>query len=697
SEGAGEPGESSLAHVRAQLTGAALAAGAICLGLALIEHAGLRAGATPGRLVLLPIAGAFAWLIALAWLRRSACGPAATPLVALCALVGGTALLTPLPIRIAPAPPRPLKLVLIATGERNPAARGSEVWLHELAVGPRVLGPEELTFVGAWEMRDGVPLSYRDQPARVRWQAALLEPARLTLIRHEWSGVVEVCWGTWQQRIDLYSPAKGVLEIPLPPQPPTWQWTLFRRLAWAGDAIGLGGLLLLALLVLTGLFTQSGRAWFRRNAGWLRPAAWIAGAAGLAAALLPLTTRPTTWDELLYMGLAFDGSPDARVLNRYFHIHLLGSFMWLCRDPYLGARVLWSVSMAVSLVSLAAATLGLQRLLRYYVLATFAFLLLGQDTFAWSMGLAYADYTLMLLISVAAAVALRPVLRGAELGWGHALALGLLLVLGLRTKETGLALAILPLLYFITPSNALQWDRRVLRLIAAHVLGMAVGLGALMAADGVRLGDVFFGLRPESWQTLWRFNQGPGRAGPYTWLTWMVRPGNFAAFVLYAGSLPVYAALRRDARSVLVLLLPVAGLTLLVGSSILSNPPVAARYMAPFLPVMCLAAALASGQVLSAAVESERARLAVLRSALMLVVLGLVAVVAWPCLEWVRLLDEQTLRRVLMPITIVGAGTLLVLGLAGPRHVRAPLLLGALALMLTANVPPALRVAHSVA
>ena len=183
--------------------------------------------------------------VALPRLRAAGRAPVAWGLGALAAGCLLAALLA-----LQPARPRPHTLELIATGQRNPAARGSEVWVRGLyrADGSQV-AVSELALEGDWEIRDGVPLSYRNQPATLRWTGVLDGDAVLRLLAHPWSGVVQVRWDGRTETIDLYADAATTRELALPHVPPVGEpWAPVLRGVFLGaDAISLGlGLLVIA-------------------------------------------------------------------------------------------------------------------------------------------------------------------------------------------------------------------------------------------------------------------------------------------------------------------------------------------------------------------------------------------------------------------------------------------------------------------
>jgi hypothetical protein len=137
-------------------------------------------------------------------------------------LCTGALLLVAAPLSI-PANPlaRTHELSILATGEKNPSAESREVWLLEvLADGRTQIPPQAFSVDGAWEMRDGVLLSYQEQPARLRWCGPVERQMVLRFLAHPWSGVVQVEWNGELQRIDLYHPSQSAREAALPAREP---------------------------------------------------------------------------------------------------------------------------------------------------------------------------------------------------------------------------------------------------------------------------------------------------------------------------------------------------------------------------------------------------------------------------------------------------------------------------------------------
>jgi hypothetical protein len=357
----------------------------------------------------------------------------------------------------------------------------------------------------------------------------------------------------------------------------------------------------------------------RAAAGGARLYATV-GAAITALALFPFTAKPITWDELVYMGLAFYPEPRGWVLNRYAHIYAMKPFMWLAGDPYVGARAYWSALLGITVGAFIWAALQLPGA-RGAVLALALVLLAGQQTLFASAGVAYADFAIMAVITVALVLVLVRIVRAEDLSGGDAAALGALFLVGMKAKETALPLLALAGPFFIAPSGRLRVDRTAVRLVRCWLLGAAVALLGILALDGILLGDPLFSLRPWAWRRVFEYFRGPSLLARDR-LAWMPQPPPYLSFALYAGAGLPWLWRARDPRLLLVYLLP--GLFVLMITLVVTAYNAPPRYVIPVLPGLCLLAALACVGVLSQWRDTRSGRLAV--------VLATIAIVAAACL-----------------------------------------------------------------
>jgi hypothetical protein len=259
-------------------------------------------------------------------------------------------------------PPSRHTLDIIATGQRNPAARGSEVWLQRLERSDGLPLPlTDLQPQGDWEMRDNVWLSYQNQPATLRWQGALEGHLRLILTAHPWSGLVRVIWDGQERMVDLYDPVGTTREITLAVAPPPSGLTPLALSLYVAWTVALAGLLLGVGLVLS--------TWRGRGGGPVRLSRWAW--LGYAA---PCIVVWTVWLLAFWPGFM---SPDSihawkqMVSGRYDNVHsiLYTLTIWLATRLWLTPASMAFLQILVMSILIG---LGVAKLRRIGVSAPFA-------------------------------------------------------------------------------------------------------------------------------------------------------------------------------------------------------------------------------------------------------------------------------------------------------------------------------------
>jgi hypothetical protein len=115
---------------------------------------------------------------------------------------GGLGIIIPQP------PPGPVqhRLAIVATGQKNPAAKSSQVWFSGLyRSDDSQVAVSTFSSDGTWEMRDGMLASLQGQPATLHWEGMLAGDARVQFVSHPWSGIVRLQWDDQTQTVDLYA------------------------------------------------------------------------------------------------------------------------------------------------------------------------------------------------------------------------------------------------------------------------------------------------------------------------------------------------------------------------------------------------------------------------------------------------------------------------------------------------------------
>ncbi len=217
------------------------------------------------------------------------------------------------------------------------------------------------------------------------------------------------------------------------------------------------------------------------------------------AAAIPWAVSTLGGDDSNYFIAAEAPRQTTYFLHRMVHVYLLKAFIGVFGgdDMFLGSRVYGAFLFAVTVTALAVAVRQLGPKLQLRTLAVTFFLLFSQTTVIGPLGAAFADYTVMMFVTLAVAVVLRG-RRVEETGSSHewqALALGVLSVAAAKSKVTGAIVFLLPALLLWTEGRIDL--RRFARRIAYWAGGFAAALLVLMAADAIWLGDFWWTVRPE--------------------------------------------------------------------------------------------------------------------------------------------------------------------------------------------------------
>ena len=151
-----------------------------------------------------------------------------------------------------PIKPVTSELSIIATGNKDPQSKGSEVWVTRLVTSEGIVPLEDFYAGEGWEVREGLWFSNFSEEALI-WQGTSHSNPQIIFVSHPWSGDVEVVWNGESQIVDLYDPVGNEVtlefEIQLTPEPPLLRQILF--LVGTGFAIGL-----LILVISAWLFKQ---------------------------------------------------------------------------------------------------------------------------------------------------------------------------------------------------------------------------------------------------------------------------------------------------------------------------------------------------------------------------------------------------------------------------------------------------------
>jgi hypothetical protein len=230
--------------------------------------------------------------------------------------------------------------------------------------------------------------------------------------------------------------------------------------------------------------------------------------AAFAAVILYLNIYSAiNWDDLLYMSLAQCTWPEAWILNRYAHIYILKFFFALAGDAIRGARFYWCfMFFATSVLTYWSAKILAGK--KGVIVAVIAVLLVWiWPMFGREAGSPLSDFTVMLLISLAVFIYLAFLSQRTKYSHWLIMLLGFLLFWAVKSKETGICMAVLFL--GLGRTDGSFSISRFIKDICWVLCGIVIGSLLLMACDLIFMGDFFFSLWPTSLKGLFVANLGP--------------------------------------------------------------------------------------------------------------------------------------------------------------------------------------------
>lgn len=282
------------------------------------------------------------------------------------------------------------------------------------------------------------------------------------------------------------------------------------------------------------------------------------------------------------------------ILNRYGHIYLQKFFFWLTQDAIVGTRTYWCFLFFATcvLVYWCARILAGKR---GYVIGVIAVLLLYiQPLFAKELGCTLADFTVMFLVTLATFIYLAIFTERPRHRHLIIMLLGLIFFWALKSKETGICMAVL-FLGLGRDEKGICGFRRFVKDLGWVCLGMLTGCAIVMFLDQIFLGDCLFSVRLTNIKKVLTTNLHRPPAVPrnrivmsyYTGLSMkpLLAP-LFAPFLLYL--LVGWKAPRRffSTSKKITWLLPLVLLLFL--NFIRQTFHVLPRYFAPAIPGICI-------------------------------------------------------------------------------------------------------------
>jgi hypothetical protein len=223
--------------------------------------------------------------------------------------------------------------------------------------------------------------------------------------------------------------------------------------------------------------------------------------------VFPYVGTSVHWDDLFYMNLSQYTTPQAVVLNRYGHIYLQKLFFWLTGDAITGGRVYWCflIFSTCVLVYWCAKILTGKR--GYIVGLAAVLFFCAQPFFGQQLGCAYSDFTVMFLVTLGIFVYLAFLSGRQKYKHLFIMMLGLIFFWAVKSKETGICMAVLFLGLGEDRTGSFS-VRRFARDIGWIYLGILAGLMLLMLLDVVFMGDAWFSIRPSNIKGVFAYNTG---------------------------------------------------------------------------------------------------------------------------------------------------------------------------------------------
>ena len=328
------------------------------------------------------------------------------------------------------------------------------------------------------------------------------------------------------------------------------------------------------------------------------------------------------WDDLLYMNLSHYTTKQAWVLNRYGHIYLQKLFMFLLNNSLAGAKAYWCFLYAGSsiLIYWCAKLLAPPK---GYINAFLAIgFFLSQPLFFRYAGCTFADMTVMFLLTLGSFIYL------AFLGDNQKHRRLVLIIIGaiffwvVKSKETGICLAVLFLGMGRNEQGDFKFDR-----LWKDLGWAAVGIGAasfiLMLLDACFLKDFFFSVRPSSIKGLMSYNTGEyiHDQKNSSWYTILSMGPISAAFLFYL--LAGFKASQNFASKTRLFawLIPLAVIFFITAIAIQIRADSTIRYIMPAVAIICSWAALCFYVPLEGVVNFNKGKLRIPRSLLVLCIL----------------------------------------------------------------------------
>lgn len=299
------------------------------------------------------------------------------------------------------------------------------------------------------------------------------------------------------------------------------------------------------------------------------------------------------WDDLAYMNFSQYTTKQVWILNRYGHIYLQKLFFGLAGDAINGCRVFWCFLISSTCVLVYWSTRILAGKKSYIISIIAALLLCMQPIFSKEAGCPLADFTVMFLVALGTFIYLAFLNKRQKNTHLIIMLLGLIFFWAVKSKETGICMAVFFLGLGKDYTGAVNF-KRFARDIGWAIIGMLIGCLLLMTLDLIFIGDALFSVRPSSIKGVLNTNLGPPaniRSDRVTlsWFSFLTTRPIFVPFLLYlliGWKSPVRSFSYREK---VIWLAPLALMVFL--TFIRRGRYIIPRYFTPALPILCIWAA----------------------------------------------------------------------------------------------------------
>ena len=205
-------------------------------------------------------------------------------------------------------------------------------------------------------------------------------------------------------------------------------------------------------------------------------------------------SEPASWDSFLYMDLGLNPRPTGYILNRWAHIYLQKLFLDIAPAPLLGAKLYWGFLISATLIFIYLSA-KIIRKESNFLNGIAAMLFLGSSALIFqNAGDTLADYTAMFFVILDVLIYLTYFRARPRYQWLLLILYGFILFAALKSKESGLILAV-PIVGFGFTNSQFNLIR-LLKNAGYIFIGISLGFGTLVLLDYIFIKNALVSLSP---------------------------------------------------------------------------------------------------------------------------------------------------------------------------------------------------------